>query len=179
MVFGCAAVVRNLNWMWLPYRLWCHAMPRLKLVGSIAEPTSAPACPKPASRHQYTALLHQPRSDRDHKARSGRRTHRCGRQRAVGTGAAGVLRSTRQTRSDPLPHDIAAGLIRTWLRFKVQEISVPIVTGALEIRAAHRLSYWDAAAVAAARALGCQGLYSDDMSHGREIEEVTIINPFR
>src|ERR1700730_9276782 len=66
------------------------------------------------------------------------------------------VQATRRTRPDPLPHDIAAGLIRTWLRFKVQEISVPIMTGALEIRAAHRLSYWEAAIVAAAR--GPQGL---------------------
>ena len=41
------------------------------------------------------------------------------------------------------------------------------MTGALEIRASHRLSYWDAAIVAAARALGCEELYSEDMSHGR------------
>ena len=89
------------------------------------------------------------------------------------------VQATRPTRPDPLPHDIAAGLIRTWLRFRVQEISVPIMTGALEIKAAHRLSYWDAAIVAAARALGCRQLYSEDMSHGRELEGVTIINPFR
>jgi predicted nucleic acid-binding protein len=89
------------------------------------------------------------------------------------------VQATQPTRLDPLPHDIAAGLIRTWLRFKVQEISVPLMIGALEIKAAHRLSYWDAAIVAAARALGCLELYSEDMSHGREIEGVTIINPFR
>ena len=89
------------------------------------------------------------------------------------------VQATRPTRPDALPHNIAVGLIRTWLRFKVQEISVPIMTGALEIRAAHRLSYWDAAIVAAARALGCQKLYSEDMSHGREVDGVTIINPFR
>jgi predicted nucleic acid-binding protein len=53
------------------------------------------------------------------------------------------------------------------------------MTGALEIRAAHRISYWDAAIVAAARALGCRELYSEDMSHGRDIEGVTIINLFR
>jgi predicted nucleic acid-binding protein len=29
------------------------------------------------------------------------------------------VQATRSTRPDPLPHDIAAGLIRTWLRFKV------------------------------------------------------------
>jgi len=39
--------------------------------------------------------------------------------------------------------------------------------------------YWDAAIVAAARALGCRELYSEDMTHGREIERVAIINPFR
>jgi predicted nucleic acid-binding protein len=89
------------------------------------------------------------------------------------------VQATRPTRPDPLPHAIAAGLIRTWLRFEVQEISVPIMIGALEIKAAYRLSYWDAAIVAAARALGCNELYSEDMSHGREVEGVTIINPFR
>jgi hypothetical protein len=36
-----------------------------------------------------------------------------------------------------------------------------------------------AGGVAAARALGCHELYSEDMSHGREVEGVTIIDPFR
>jgi hypothetical protein len=44
------------------------------------------------------------------------------------------------TQPDPLPDDIATGFIRTWLHFKVQEINVPIITGAAEIRPAHRLS---------------------------------------
>jgi predicted nucleic acid-binding protein len=89
------------------------------------------------------------------------------------------VQATRPTRPDALPHDIAAGLIRTWLRFKVQDITVPIMTRALDIKAAHRLSYWDAAIVAAAGALGCRDLYSEDMAHGREVGGVTIINPFR
>ena len=55
------------------------------------------------------------------------------------------VQATRPTRRDALPHDIAAGLIRTWLRFKVQETSVSILTGALEIKVEHGLSYWDAA----------------------------------
>lgn len=89
------------------------------------------------------------------------------------------VQATRPTRPDAVPHDIAAGLIRTWLRFRVQEVTVPIMTGALEIKAAYGLSYWDAAIVAAARALGCRELYSEDMAHGREVEGTTIINPFR
>jgi predicted nucleic acid-binding protein len=89
------------------------------------------------------------------------------------------VQATRSTRPDPLPHDIAAGLIATWTRFAVQDITLSILTGALEITTSHGLSYWDSAIVAAARALGCRELYSEDMSHGQEIEGVIIINPFR
>jgi len=89
------------------------------------------------------------------------------------------VQATRPTRSDALPHDIAAGLIRTWLRFKVQEITVLIMADALRIKAVYGFSYWDATIVAAARALGCGELYSEDMAHGLEVEGTTIVNPFR
>jgi len=89
------------------------------------------------------------------------------------------VQATRPTRPDALPHDIAAGLIRTWLRFRVQETTVPILLDALRIKARFGLSYWDAAIVAAARALGCRELYSEDMKDGCDIEGTTVINPFR
>ena len=89
------------------------------------------------------------------------------------------VEATRPTRADALPHDIAAGLMRTWLRFRVQEITLPIILGALEIKAAHRLPYWDAAIVSAARALGCREILSEDMAHGREMEGMVVVNPFR
>jgi predicted nucleic acid-binding protein len=89
------------------------------------------------------------------------------------------VQATRPSRPDPLPHEIAAGLITAWTRFRVQEITLSILTGALEIKEAHGFSYWDSAIIAAARALGCHNLYSEDMTHGREVEGVTIINPFR
>jgi predicted nucleic acid-binding protein len=89
------------------------------------------------------------------------------------------VQATRATRPDSLSHDIAVGLMRTWLRFTVHEITLPVMIGALEIKAIYGLSYWDAAIVAAARALGCRELLSEDISHGREVESVTITNPFR
>jgi predicted nucleic acid-binding protein len=64
-----------------------------------------------------------------------------------------------------------------WMRFKVQEITLSILTGALEIKAAHGFSYWDSAIIAAAPALGCRILYSEDMSHGREIEGIYHYQP--
>jgi predicted nucleic acid-binding protein len=33
--------------------------------------------------------------------------------------------------------------------------------------------------IAAARALGCPELYTEDMSHGQKVEGILIINPFR
>jgi predicted nucleic acid-binding protein len=89
------------------------------------------------------------------------------------------VQATRASRSDALAHDIAAGLVRAWLRFRVQETTLPVMLGALEIKATHRLSYWDAAIVAAARALGCREILSEDLAHGREMEGVVVVNPFR
>jgi predicted nucleic acid-binding protein len=87
--------------------------------------------------------------------------------------------ATRPTRPHRLPHDRAAGLVRAWTRFRVQDITLALLEHALEIRAAHRFSYWDSAIIAAARALGCRELYTEDLSHGREVEGVLVVNPFR
>ena len=89
------------------------------------------------------------------------------------------VQAVRPTRSSPIPHGTAAGLIRTWLRFEVQDTTVAILQAALEIREAHGFSYWDSAIIAAARSLGCGELYTEDLSHGREIDGVTIVNPYR
>ena len=89
------------------------------------------------------------------------------------------VQATRATRADAISREIAEGLIRTWLRFTVQETTLGVLLGALEIKSAHRLSYWDAAIVAAARALGCQEILTEDLAHGREIEGILITNPFR
>lgn len=89
------------------------------------------------------------------------------------------VQATRATRPDRLPHEIAAGLIATWTRFAVQETTLALVIRALAITAEHEFSYWDSAIIAAAGALGCRELYSEDLSHGREVEGILILNPFR
>jgi predicted nucleic acid-binding protein len=90
------------------------------------------------------------------------------------------VQATRVSKPNPLPHETAVALLRIWLRrFAVQDMTVSILDDALQIKAAHRLSYWDAAIVAAARALGCGELVSEDMAHGSTIGGVRIVNPFR
>lgn len=85
---------------------------------------------------------------------------------------------TRGTRRDALPDRFAAMLVQTWLRFRIQEITLPLMNNALKISATHGLSCWDATIIAAARALGCREVLSEDMPNGREVEGVTINNPF-
>ena len=87
--------------------------------------------------------------------------------------------STRITRVNRVPHDVAVALIRGWCRFPVQEISLGIVNAALEICGRYRLSYWDSALVAAAQALGCDELLSEDLQHGQRFGSLTVTNPFR
>jgi predicted nucleic acid-binding protein len=86
---------------------------------------------------------------------------------------------TRPTRTAFLSHDLACDFIASWRRFPVQEINLAILDAALEICRVHRFSYWDSAIIAAARALGCDTLYTEDLSHGRDVEGLRIVNPFR
>lgn len=89
------------------------------------------------------------------------------------------VQATRSTRRDALSHEIAAGLIEAWLRFPLQDLTRAVLLDALAIRAAQGFSYWDSAIIAAASALGCRELYTEDLTHGREVQGVRIINPFR
>jgi len=89
------------------------------------------------------------------------------------------VQATRPTFRGAVPHEDAVALMRAWLRFPVQEITLALLNDALAIKAASRLSYWDAAIVAAAGALGCREVLSEDMAHGRQIGGVVITNPFR
>jgi predicted nucleic acid-binding protein len=89
------------------------------------------------------------------------------------------VQATRANRTDAVPHDIAVGLMHTWTRFAIQDITLSVFRSALEIKGAHGFSYRDSAIIAAAIAIGCRTLYSEDMMHGRVIEDVTICNPFR
>jgi predicted nucleic acid-binding protein len=52
-------------------------------------------------------------------------------------------------------------------------------TAALDAVARHRLSFWDALIWATARDAAVPIVYTEDFQHGRELEGVRFINPFR
>ena len=89
------------------------------------------------------------------------------------------VQSTRATRTDALSHDLAVGLVRTWLRFPVQPITVDVLQLALDLKARHAWSYWDSAVVAASQVAGCSELMTEDLEAGQQVSGVTIRDPFK
>lgn len=88
------------------------------------------------------------------------------------------VQATRSSRPDPITHEQAVRLVESFRRFPVQDISCAIMTAALTSRQRFRLSYWDAAIIEAARALGCDTVLSEDLSHGQDYGGVRVENPF-
>lgn len=88
------------------------------------------------------------------------------------------VQATHPRRPDALPHDIAARLIQKWLRFRIQENSVPVLRSALTIKERFQTSYWDAAILAAAKIARCSQVISEDLNHGQDYDGVVVINPF-
>ncbi|MCU1264322.1 MAG: PilT protein-like [Acidobacteria bacterium] len=77
-----------------------------------------------------------------------------------------------------ITHDEALKILERLSPFPVLPIDRELVLNAIEIRVRYRLSYWDAAIIAAARRLGCDVLYSEDLSHGQDYDGVQVVNPF-
>jgi predicted nucleic acid-binding protein len=62
---------------------------------------------------------------------------------------------------------------------RVLPITHTLVEQAWSLRQRFKISYWDAAIVAAALELGCHTIYSEDLNHGQDYGGVRGINPFR
>jgi predicted nucleic acid-binding protein len=89
------------------------------------------------------------------------------------------VQATRETRSDRLTHEQAAKLIESFLRFPVQETTTAVMLAALATRDRFGISYWDAAILEAARALGCDVVLSEDLAEGTDYAGIRVENPFR
>ena len=56
--------------------------------------------------------------------------------------------------------------------------STSLYQRALNVQTLHRFSFYDSLIIAAAQEAGCKVLYSEDLSHGQQIDSLTIQNPF-
>lgn len=88
------------------------------------------------------------------------------------------VQATRRSRRDRLSHEQAAILIESWLRFRVQEITVEVLQNALASCARFGISFWDASIVECARLTGCSVILSEDLQHNMNFAGVRVENPF-
>jgi predicted nucleic acid-binding protein len=79
----------------------------------------------------------------------------------------------------PLSARQALTWIEQWAVFPCQAIDHQLVRIAIESSARYAISYWDAAILAAAEALGAHTVYSEDLNHGQKYGPVRVVNPFR
>ena len=76
-----------------------------------------------------------------------------------------------------MTHEEAVAVLRSLGAFPVCSISRDLVLRAIDVTS-HHISYWDAAIITAAQELGCEIIYSKDLSHGQEYDGGRVINPF-
>jgi len=88
------------------------------------------------------------------------------------------VQATHPRRPDALTHDFAVRLIEKWMRFRIQDNTVSVMRGALEMKARYGTSFWDAAILAAAQSARCDELLTEDLNHGQQYGSVTVVNPF-
>jgi predicted nucleic acid-binding protein len=80
--------------------------------------------------------------------------------------------------ASPLPHDEVERWIDLLCLYPVAAIDEAIVRSAITLSRSCRISYWDAAILAAAERLAAPILYSEDLNHGQSYGSVRVINPF-
>lgn len=79
----------------------------------------------------------------------------------------------------PLSAAQALEWIEQLTAFPCQDIDHQLVRIAIERSERYAISYWDAAILAAAEALGTHTVYSEDLNDGQRYGRVRVVNPFR
>ena len=86
--------------------------------------------------------------------------------------------ATHSNRPNRLTHEEAISFLDRFAEVSVQPVTTEIFMWATELCDRFRISYWDAAILAAAKMLGCDAVYSEDLSHSQDYDGIRVINPF-
>ena len=86
--------------------------------------------------------------------------------------------ATRPSRASRLSHEEALTFIDRLAEVPVQPVTTEVFRRATELCDRFRISYWDAAILAAAMTLDCDAVYSEDMSHLQDYDGLRVVNPF-
>jgi predicted nucleic acid-binding protein len=78
----------------------------------------------------------------------------------------------------PLTPAQALAWIEQLQEMPVVLVDLDLIKGAILLSARYRISYWDAAILAAAEEANASIVYSEDLSHGQLYGGVRVLNPF-
>ena len=79
----------------------------------------------------------------------------------------------------PMSRRAAREIVALYGTWPVVQVDVVLILTASQLEERHKLSFWDALVVEAARVAGAARLVTEDLQDGRRIGGVRIENPFR
>lgn len=77
-----------------------------------------------------------------------------------------------------MTHDDAVILLESLAAIPTCSITRELVMEAVDFGKRFNIHYWDAAIIAAAKQMGCEAVYSEDLNPGQQYDGVSVINPF-
>ena len=83
------------------------------------------------------------------------------------------------TRKLAVDTGVARRKVELFANYHLVVLDVEDMLAAIDLHRLHQVSFWDALVVRAAKEGGCSVLYSEDLQHGRSIDGVRIVDPFR
>ena len=86
--------------------------------------------------------------------------------------------ATRPTRTDALTSREAVEFLEQFDSSPIQPVTPELFLEAVRFSERYQLSYWDAAILAAAQAMDCDAVYSEDLSDRQDYAGLRVINPF-
>ena len=78
----------------------------------------------------------------------------------------------------PLAEESALAATRELTAFPTVNVDANLVLAAIRVSREHRISFWDALIIEAARSGGASVLYSEDLNDGQIFDGATVKNPF-
>ena len=75
-------------------------------------------------------------------------------------------------------HEDAMEFVEPLMLLPVQPVTANLFRAAAEISRRYRLSYWNGTILAAADSLGCDAVYSEDLSSEQDYGGLGVIDPF-
>jgi predicted nucleic acid-binding protein len=80
--------------------------------------------------------------------------------------------------ANPLQPPTARQIVAELAQWRLHAPEAEDLLQAIDLGQRWQLSFWDAQIVQSATSLGCQVLYTEDLSHGQLYGQVRVVNPF-